>query len=268
MEEELSSQRERSEQGTPGLVSHTKRKVSDWLGRGEFPGPKGCGGDTSEGCDGWGEVEREGSMSPLERELREVEEYLHGTEPDRALPTTPLAGELTLQAEGSDLDHSQSRPKRPRMMGPYDDDDGGGEPMDTVAAASLAESRGVRGDDGGGRILTRAPAGPHISITGTDGTRVYLKMTTSAEEERKVCLCVCVCGCECGCGCMCEFVCVCVVCVLTIILSNSYTIHVLSFQSLFPPEQSLVFITPPASCEVHTTKADGGRRGVCVCVCV
>ena len=43
-------------------------------------------------------------------------------------------------------------------------------------------------------VLTRAPSGPHISVTGSDGSRVYLKLRGGAKYggRGEVCVCACI----------------------------------------------------------------------------
>ena len=224
---------ERSTFGTMA-PSCLKTKVSDWLRKGgvALDRHKGCGGNASEdwdelaaGVEGGEEV---GSVSPLERELRDMEEHYHRMEVDLVeSPAPPPLGEGgASQGEGTHPDPPVSRPKRPRVV------ESAEEPVDTtVARVPRASQRGGLGEGGGGRVLTRAPACPHVSVTGTDGTRVYMKMATAAEEEGKVCgVCVCACVFVCVvwygmcvacvwrvCGvCVCG-VCVCVVCVCVVV---------------------------------------------------
>ena len=187
-DEDLTRRSDRSRLAPTPSSSRIRRKVSDWLGEGDgAPDLEGRGGETPEDHDRWVlEVER--SMSPLERELRGVEEYCRGIEMCQELPV-PLVGggggDLALEESGAPgLGHSHHRSKRLRMMEPSDDS----EAMDTAFDGLGTSGVGVSGEDGGGRVLTRAPAGPHVSITGTNGRRVYLKMTTLAEEKRKVCM--------------------------------------------------------------------------------
>eukprot|EP00731_Ephydatia_muelleri_P029077 Em0020g721a len=178
---------ERSTFGTMA-PSCLKTKVSDWLRKGgvALDRHKGCGGNASEdwdelaaGVEGGEEV---GSVSPLERELRDMEEHYHRMEVDLVeSPAPPPLGEGgASQGEGTHPDPPVSRPKRPRVV------ESAEEPVDTtVARVPRASQRGGLGEGGGGRVLTRAPACPHVSVTGTDGTRVYMKMATAAEEEGK-----------------------------------------------------------------------------------